>query len=189
MKRKGKNQGGQAAVEFIIVCVVVFFFLFFFLSICMAMVLSEYAEYATFMAARTYKAAFTAEVNQREYAQRVFNSYFFVNGQPNQPKIPTTLIDNINIQFDPGGPRGNLTTGGVRARFQVPFFYLPPLFLPPPPGGIGSANKLTLTTESYLGREPTLTEVQADFQKIVESRKLNFDSNSSLLLQMDDNGN
>ncbi len=190
MKKKLKNQSGQAAVEFIIVSVVVFFFLFFYLSLCMAMVLSEYVEYATFMTARTYKSAYTNEASQERWARQVFNSYFYVNGRVGEPKIPETLLSGMDLSFDRGGPRQSSKTAGVRVSYQVPFFYIPPLFLPPPPGGnTAGSNKLTLTTESYLGREPTLEEVKADFGKLVEDKKLDIESNSTLILQMDDNGN
>lgn len=188
MKKRIKNQSGQAAIEFIVVVVVVFFFLLFYLSLCMGMVLSEYVEYATFMAARTYKAAYTGPNNQREYADRAFRNYFYFQGRPDQPKIPETLLKVGSPQFEDGGPRGDQKTAGVRVDYEVPFFYLPPIFLPPADQSeIGNSTKLTLTARSYLGREPTLEEVKGAMQRIAGDKKL-FDSTSKLIEQMDDNG-
>ncbi len=186
---RSRKDSGQAAIEFIIVVVVVFFFLLFYLSLCMGMVLSEYVEYATFMTARTYKAAYVSEGSQREYADRAFRNYFYFQGRQDQPKIPETLLKINGLQFDGAGPRGDQKTAGVRVDYEVPFFYLPPIFLPPADqNSVGNATKLNLTAESYLGREPTLNEVKSDLSKIVQDKKLRFDSNSVLVEQMDDNG-
>ena len=59
MKNRGYkklNEKGQSAIEFIVVVVVVFFFLLFYLSFSITLIASEYVDYATFMAARTYKS-------------------------------------------------------------------------------------------------------------------------------------
>ena len=55
--------------------VVIFFFLLFYLSLSLLLVVSDYIDYATFMAARTYKSAFDSPETQEQNAQAVFDSY------------------------------------------------------------------------------------------------------------------
>src|SRR5688572_2523393 len=94
--RKLSSEKGQAAIEFMVVVVVVFFFLLFYLSLSIVLVTSEYIDYATFMAARTYKSAYGGRAAQQQKAKDVFSQYTgnvqgiarnfkleFVNAEPN----------------------------------------------------------------------------------------------------------
>lgn len=169
---KRLNRKGQAAIEFTVVIIVVLFFLLFFLSLAMTLVLSDYIEYATFMAARTYKTAFSTEEFQRQYAQAVFRGYVDkVDG----------LAKNIELNFVQTDPQ-DAHTSGVVATYEVDLFYLPPFFLP-----IQVPSRISLQAESILGRDPTFSECLNFFNNFTRQTGLGLEG-TSLVSAMDDNG-
>lgn len=139
-----KNKKGQSAIEFIVVVLVVFFFLFFYLSISMVLVVSQYVDYATFMAARTLKSGYASERAQRANAEEVFRAYTqnVVGGGLLRTR-PTLSFP----EAEPGDPR----TAGVVATYDLDLFYLPPIFI----RGVNIPSRITLTSESFLGRDPS----------------------------------
>ena len=88
-----REKKGQVAIEFIIVSVVVFFFLLFFLSFALVLVVSEYVEFATFMAARTLKAGHVSQTVQETNATGVFQSYMQRVGT----LVRTTRVESLNV--------------------------------------------------------------------------------------------
>lgn len=159
-------------IEFIVMVVAVLFFLFFMLSTAMLLTISDFIEYATFMAARTYKAGFSSEARQRENARIVFDSYFkFVQGLARKP----------NLEFYPDGPNQK-HDGGVIASYEMDLFYIPPLFVL----GETIKNRVTLNAEAHLGRDPTFEEVRGYFSDFLQKNGINDPGN--LADQMDDNG-
>lgn len=149
MKRmilKRLNQSGQSAVEFMIITVVIFFFLLFYMSLSFALVASEYVDYATFMAARTYKSASFSKETQEQLARDVFQQYL-------------NPIDSV-IR----APRVRFTPNGAQSSYQVDLFYLPPLFVKS-----GTApSRITLQSESLLGRDPSNRECQEFFSSFAD---------------------
>lgn len=177
--KKLKDRKGQSAVEFIVVSVIVFFFLLFFLSLAFTLVLSQYMDYATFMAARTYKAAHSSPENQREKARSVFNAYV-------QPVRANALVKSVSeLQFltaEPGGRE--YQSEGVRVSYEVNLFYLPPLFAKDQ-----ISSTLTLTSESFLGRDPTVQECNNFFSNFANRIGVNLRSGGGdLTSRMEDNG-
>jgi len=163
------NRSGQSAVEFMIVTLVVFFFLLFFLSLSFALVLSQYMDYATFMAARTYKAAHGDLPTQRDNAQKVFFAYA-------DRVTATSLVRNVRLDF----PNNN----GVRAQYELSLFYLPPLFVDQP-----IPSRILLTSESFLGRDPNTDECFSFFESFASRLRLQMlGEGNDLTRQMEDNG-
>lgn len=170
-----KNRKGQTAVEFIVISLVVFFFLLFFLSLSFVLVLSQYMDYATFMAARTYKAAHGDFGSQITKAQEVFDAYV-------SPVKGSGLVRNVSsLQFTKinAGDRPNLSEG-LRVNYDLNLFYLPPLF---------AKNKvdsvITLTSESFLGRDPNYEECVGFFKEFTSRLRIDV---RELVGQMEDNG-
>jgi len=174
--KKIKSKKGQSVVEFVSVIMIVFFFLLFFLSLSFTLVLSQYMDYATFMAARTYKASHSSPENQREKARRVFNSYV---QWLNNNALLKSISELEFIAADPGGRSHQ--SEGVRVTYEVNLFYLPPLFAKD-----RLSSTLTLTSESFLGRDPTFQECKGFFRDF--TRRIGFTLNSSDLDKMEDNG-
>jgi len=168
-----RKKDGQSAIEFMTVMMVIFFFLFLFLSLSILIVISEYVEYATFMAARTYKATSKSPDLQFENAKKVFESY-------------TSKIEGIARNFnlkEMMADSGQEQTSGVIATYDIDLFYLPPIFAL---GGAKNPSSITLSAEAYLGRDPSYDECQNFFVNLAR-RVFGFD-NPRLIEQMEDNG-
>ena len=169
-----KRESGQAAIEFIVVILVVFFFLLFFLSFGLLMIVSEYMDYATFMAARTFKAGAGDRSNQEANAQIVFEQYAqFVTGNG--------LARNIQLNFNQEVP-GAANIGGVFSSYDLDMFYLPPIFAP----NNRFPSRIRLTSEAFLGREPGANECQNFFTQFIQ--RLSIPNMGRFSEEMDDNG-
>jgi hypothetical protein len=171
LRKTGRSRSGQSAIEFTIVVVVVLFFLLFFLSLSILLVVSEYVEYATFMSARTYKSMFSSKDVQQQNARLVFQSYMDkVQGIARNPQL--TFVEGDNPQ-----------SAGVVAQYNIDLFYLPPVFMPfgvPP-------SRITLKTETRLGRDPAFQDCSNYFDAFAQRMGLNIQG-TNFLTQMDDNG-
>ena len=174
-KRIRKTESGQAAIEFIVVVVVIFFFLFFLLSLSMAMVVSDYVEYATFMAARTYKSGYSSEERQRIFAQRVFTAY---------TERIEPVARNFDLQFINIGGSGDDRTAGILTSYELDLFYLPPIFIS---GDNAPVSRITLRSESILGRDPSFQDCRNFFTNFNNRLGLNV-SSPGALEPMADNG-
>jgi len=152
--------------------VVVFFFLLFYLSLCILLVTSEYMDYATFMAARTYKSAYGSEESQQTNARTVFDTYT----QNIQGVARKFTLDFV--QTDPQDEQ----TKGVESAYSIDLFYLPPIFMP----GDTPPSELRLTSEAHLGREPGFQDCLDFFSNYV--RRLNVPGMERFSEEMDDNG-
>ncbi len=172
-KRKIRSQAGQAGIEFMGIMVVVFFFLFFFMSLAITLIVSDYLEYATFMAARTYKAGASTKAKQEEHAQLVFDTYFQkIQGIARNPGRLTFLAADSKDE----------QTQGVLANYTVDLFYLPPVFI-----GKGSpGSTMNLNAEAHLGRDPSFEDCIGFFDNF-GSKVLGI-QNSNLIDQLEDNG-
>jgi Flp pilus assembly protein TadG len=168
-----KDRGGQAAIEFIVVVVVIFFFLLFYLSLTILLVTSEYIDYATFMAARTYKSGFSTKDYQQRYATEIFNSY--------TSKVQG-IARNMTISFVNADP-GDEQTAGVVANYQMDMFYLPPVFIK---SGTLPVSRINLSSEAHLGRDPAYEDCQNFFNQFSQRFGLGLEG-TTLLQQMDDN--
>lgn len=173
MNARRKNQSGQAGIEFVAIMIVIFFFLFFFLSLAITLIISDYLEYATFMAARTYKAYASTPGKQEEHAQLVFDKYF--------EKVRGIARPGGPLQFLASDESDN-NTQGVIATYNIDLFYLPPIFIP---SGV-PASTIQLRAEAHLGRDPTFQECQKFFDDF-GAKTLGI-QNTNLIDQMEDNG-
>jgi len=171
LKRKKRDQKGQAAIEFIVVAVVIFFFLFLFMSLSFALIVSDYLEYATFMAARTYKSGYSTEGFQEFYAEQVFRRY--------ADKVQG-IARNFDVQFVQVDPTDEQTAGLVTS-YDIDLFYLPPVFV-----SDGFPSAIRLTSEAHLGRDPSNTDCLNFFIDFNQRTGLNAPAN--LISQMADNG-
>jgi len=176
MKRlkANRNQKGQAAIEFIVTAVVTFFFLFLLLSVALLLVVSDYVEFATFMAARTYKSGFSNKARQESNATLVFNKYF---------EAVQGIARNKRLRFFNTDPSDE-HTGGLTATYDIDLFYLPPLFLGTDPQG-QRASAVTLSSEVHLGRDPSFEDCQSFFQDFATNNGI---TNSAYTEMMEDNG-
>ncbi len=166
-----QQQKGQAAIEFIAISVVLFFFLLFFLSLSILLVVSDYIEYATFMAARTYKSGASRQAIQQRNAQIVFNAYFEkIQGIARKPNLDFVRTDQNNVR-----------TEGILASYDMDLFYLPPVFA----GALSPPSRIRLNAEAHLGRDPSHDECRAFFTQFGGRAGVN---DPNILEMMEDNG-
>lgn len=180
-------------VEFMIAVIVIMFFLFLMLSLSILMVTSEYMEYAAFMAARTYRTGYSTASSQATRARLVAQQYAV-----NVANLLSNGASGVNIEVIDGdaGPRLNNPVGdqgggmaGVRIRYRIPLFYLPPVF-----AGTFIDPNINLTTESFYGRDPSAEEACGDngfFQQFLQNTpgvNLNGSDAAAVASQMEDNG-
>jgi hypothetical protein len=173
LKRDRKNERGQAAIEFIVVVVVVFFFLLFYLSLSILLVTSEYIDYATFMAARTYKSGFSSQEYQQQYARQVFDGY---------TSRVAGIARRFDLQFVDADPNDR-QTAGVIATYDMDLFYLPPVFIKSGPLPV---SRISLSSEAHLGRDPAYSECVNFFDQFAQRFGLGIEG-TTLVRQMDDN--
>lgn len=166
------RHSGQAAIEFIVVVVVILFFLLFFLSLSITLVVSNYIDYATFMAARTYKAGYDVRDTQIQNAREVFFGY--------ANKV-AGIARNFTIDFQKTDPNDE-QTDGVITSFDIDLFYLPPVFV-----SDGFPSRIKLFSEAHLGRDPGTQECLDYFKTFSRRLGLGIDG-TGLISKMEDNG-
>lgn len=159
---------GQSTVEFILSMILFMSIVLFYFQLSMIFAFGSFVHYATFMSARAYLAAGPDESDQRTRAKDVIVRMLKKSaGQSGSDKFPS-----IARGSGPGDPTGFQVDRpsqfqktdidfswlqGVRYTFRGRLFLLP----------LGRSlttnqNRLELTSESWLGREPTAQECQTD---------------------------
>lgn len=169
---KASNEG-QSTIEFALATSLSIAFVFFFVKLSMFMAYGNLVHYATFMAARAYLAAGDTNGDQIQRANDTAIIYLKKSlGQPGIEKYP------FIARGDDGGEIPGLKVGphpqfkpkdktlswmdGVRYKFRGSVIPIP-MFGTRRNGRGG--NSLTLTSESWLLREPSTQECIADMSK------------------------
>jgi len=177
MKRKNtsknsvsRNQQGQSTVEFALATALTLAFVFFFVHLSMFFAFGNLVHYATFMSARALQAASESRDDQLERAKEVAvrllkrsagqsgtDKYPFIAKGEGGSEIPGLIVGE-GPQFQPKN-RDLSWQEGVRYRFRTQI-------VPVPLGaGKNRDNILTLTSESWLGREPSTEECELELGK------------------------
>ena len=142
-----KNEKGQSTIEFLMGIIFVFGFLFLFLRVSITLTNGYLVHYATFMASRAYLVADnnSNQVNGADgfafkQSEEVFASFRVAN-----------FISGFSGELEANSPEfgGNKVFVGLWVEYQDKFALN---------GLIGGGQKLTLRSESFLGREPTRAE-------------------------------
>ncbi len=158
--KKGRNRG-QATVEFALTMILFFSFFLFFFQLTMAFAYGNFVHYATFMSARAYLSAGMEIGDQQTRARDVIVKMLKKSvGASGVDRFP--FIARGVGGTDPGG--FEIMNGSQDAPWMVgvKYTFKSKLFMIPF-GGTGSrgraaVNSVTLTSESWLGREPTSSE-------------------------------
>lgn len=175
-----KDQKGQSTVEFALTVILLLAFMLFYFQLSLVLSFGSYVQYATFMSARAYLSAGPSRADQVERAKYVIVQMLKKSqGQAGVDKFPWIARgfkggDPAGFEVDPPGnynptDRDFSWLQGVRYTFKSRLFVIPL-------AGTGSAgreeragmstiNSLTLTSESWLGREPPDDECRNDMGK------------------------
>lgn len=161
MRRKISNEG-QSTVEFALTLTLLISFLMIFVQVSLVFAYGNFAHYATFMAARALLSASDSVSDQEARAKEVVIRLLKKSeGQPSVDRWPGVAqaqgggdVRGASIGNDPHFQDGEFSLSwmqGVRYVFRSRL-YLAPL------GGGSSSNSVTLTSESWLGRDPSFSE-------------------------------
>jgi hypothetical protein len=169
--RRHLEQSGQSTIEFALTLVLLMSMILFFLQLTLIFGYGNYVHYATFMSARAYLSSGTDQDDQVKRAKDVLNQMLSQGGQDGSPAkwgfIGTGYQGSDPVGADIGpsqNPQFSATDRdlswlqGVRYTFRSRLFILPMGRA----NAASSANMLTLTSESWLGREPTFSECTTD---------------------------
>jgi hypothetical protein len=173
---KVRENSGQSTVEFILTFILFFAFFMFYFQLSMALAFGNYVHYASFMSARAYLASGPDLKDQQARAREVIVRMLKKSvGQSGVDRFPSIAKgfgpgDPPGFQVDPpseyvdGNPASSWLQG-VRYTFNSKLFMIPL-------AGLGKAgatsaaqatlNSVTLTSESWLGREPADNECRSD---------------------------
>ena len=169
-----KSEEGQSTIEFALTMVLSLAFTFFYIQLCFFFAFGNYVHYATFMSARAYLSAGPNQEDQASRAKsvivRMLKKSEGFTGIDRFPSIAkgTGGGDPAGFQLDPAPfsryVRDLSWLEGVRYKFRGRLFVIPL-------AGIGrgsadpNANSVTLTSESFLLREPSTEECQSFIEK------------------------
>lgn len=172
MKKRG-GQEGQVLLEFILALILLLGGTLFFVQFSLGMAWGNYIHYATFMSARAYLSGGPNRADQVARATDVLTSMVKKKDSPDQDRYGVIAtgeepLDGITgasgggvkgMAVDPPGEfdpldRKSSWMEGVRYTFRTRMFFFGADTGPSNSGGSG----VTLTSESWLGREPSVEE-------------------------------
>jgi hypothetical protein len=186
-RKRREDQSGQATVEFALTLILLLSFTLFYLQLSFVFAFGNFVHYATFMSARAYLSAGPSRDDQVERAKNVITRMTkrstALAGIDKFPSIArgTGGGDPAGFQVDPPEAfspqdRNSSWMEGVRYTFRSRLFLIP-LGRSTAGGGGGAArgpasggrgrdvNGVTLTSESWLGREPNFDECGTDMSR------------------------
>ena len=162
-----KNESGQATIEFVLASIFLFGFILFFLQLSLAFAVGNYIHYATFMAARAYLAGGPNQEDQIARGTAVMNQ-MLKRGNRDRFGFAAQGVEGPDTWFkaEENYEPSSSWQRGVRYKFRSRVL-LVPLAGSPRRGAGGNSgngpagrNEVELTSESWLGREPTTSECE-----------------------------
>jgi hypothetical protein len=173
--RGSQKEAGQSTTEFALTLILLMGFVFFFMQISLIFGFGNYAHYATFMSARAYLSAGANRDDQIDRAKNVIIRTLKQSAvNPSVDRFPAIAKgtgggdpQGFNVdspEYVPGN--SNLSwLQGVRYTFRSKLFLIPLGGKSTDASG-NSANQVTLTSESWLLREPTEDECESQLGKV-----------------------
>jgi hypothetical protein len=170
MRKLGEE--GQSTLEFALTLMLLMAFILFYTQLSLIFAWGNYVHYATFMSARAYASSGPSKEDQIERAKAVILRSLKMRGQAGRDRMPMMRgvggeVAGLEIgssNFSETDP--NLSwLEGVRYTFRSKVFVIPFGRAGRDAGG-GGANRLTLTSESWLGRDPSYSECQGEMDRV-----------------------
>jgi hypothetical protein len=169
-RRARRRQRGQGTVELILTLFAFFTIFFMYVQLAISFAVGNYIQYATFMASRALLSGGKSKDAQIRAGTLVLNAMLIRNGKDRFGAFAKGDGDG-----DPPGafvgvsPRVRLASTDAREtaweqgatyRFGIKMYMLPIA----PGAKRGAQNKVTLESQSWLGREPTTEECVKNLQ-------------------------
>lgn len=207
-----KNESGQVIVEFIIVFALISTMIFLFVNMSWGIAWGHYVHYSTYMASRAYLSAGLTQASQVEAAGAVLASTVKRSGKDIFPFLPSRAGDERDAQGSepvPGAMVGThpMAIGKERSRLYswaegVQYNFGMKIFLLPIASSVGKGgNKsiqapgdgkriefkglIPMTSDSFLGREPSVDECFREMTRLSSSTGISRGDNSDFI---EDNG-
>jgi len=160
-RQKTSRQSGQATIEMVLTLTLLISFVFFQVQVALVMAYGNFVHYATFMAARAYLSGGNTDEDSRQRAADVIIEMLKKSkgqsGTDRWPGIAKSAGDGdvraggaeIGVASDAtsAGKDGSSWMVGVRYTFKSRLFFFSL--------GSKSDGNLTLTSESWLGQDPS----------------------------------
>jgi len=150
----------------------IFGFLFFFIQLSLILAWGNYVQYATFMSARAYLSGGRDQGDQNDRAKRVLQRMVKLGEGDSRDRFPMVAkgqgsgdLTGAEIGAGQNFDRNNYYLSwmqGVRYTFRSRLFLLP-LSVSSRNRPNPNAGQLTLTSESWLSRDPTYRECMSYF--------------------------
>ena len=170
MRQRRNVQSGQGTIELVLTMMCFFTIFFMFVQVSLGFAVANYIQYATFMAARAFQSGYADIAAQKDAASSVLTATvgggktgrfgsIATAGDGGTGDIPGATIGPASRSHlaPSGDARDSSWEQGVTYSFKVKM-YLAPLI----PGiNSGEDSKVTLESQSYLGRETTEKECEA----------------------------
>jgi hypothetical protein len=170
------SESGQSLIEFALSIFLVFGMLFFFIQLSLMLSWGNFVQYATFMSARAYLSAGSTPQDQEDRAREVLRRMVKRGNISSEDRFPMIAKghegDDDSVKGASVGPGPEFSPTnydlswmqGVRYTFRSRLFVLP----------IGRAGtrpsvetgQAILTSESWLGRDPTYQECLGAMQSL-----------------------
>lgn len=166
MKRRAirRKQSGQGTIELLLTFFAFFTVAFMYFQIAMGFGVANYIQYVTFMSARALLSSYTTEAAQKAAAKSVLEVMLNKNGKDRFGGIAKGDGDGEPAGAVVGrGPKVTLGKGdaretawqqGVQYKFKIKMYFAPMV----PGAKRGEANTVKLTSETWLGRDPSEEE-------------------------------
>lgn len=174
------SSSGQAVIEFVLTMLILLTLLLFIIQATLFLSFGNFVQYATFMSARAYLSAWPTKNLQREHAEAVLRRTVKKSGGEDRiPLVAKGTDGNSQIKgADIGGfgdfkdcNSGKTNTCVENSSWQqgVRYSFKGRLFLMSLPSQQSSpqASDVDLTSESWLGREPTYEECSQNMGKAI----------------------
>lgn len=166
---KGRSRG-QSTVELLISLFAFITIFFMFVQVGLSFAVANYVQYATFMSARALLAGHRTLADQKMAAQTYLTKMLGADGrrfgsiaQPDESGSgdfpgatigPASRVKLASPNDSSGAPRDSAWEQGVSFRFKTKLYMAPMV----PGVGRGEGSKVTLESQSWLGRDPSEQE-------------------------------
>ncbi len=162
------SESGQAMIEFVLTVFLLFALIFFFIQLSLILSFGNYTQYAVFMSSRAYLSAGQTREDQEERAQSVIVQTVKGGlGRAGQDRFPS-IAEGVGGAIPKGAEIGssqNFNRDDINLSWMqgVRYTFRSRIFLLPVGRGTSTPNAgfLTLTSESWLGRDPTTSECES----------------------------
>jgi hypothetical protein len=170
-----EREAGQSLIEFALAVFLVFGLLFFFIQLALMLSWANFVQYATFMSARAYLSGGSSRQDQEDRAREVLKKMVKRGDASSDDRFPMIArgyqgTDDVVGASIGGGQQFDEKNydlswmQGVRYTFRSHLFVLPIGRAGTAPSA--DAGQAILTSESWLGRDPTYGECLSAVQSL-----------------------